>query len=125
MAKNKDLQPWLSYFRMLQQYQEKGFLEVTAGKNEAFVTAPALFALNDGDIQEQLANGAVADTARRIRAYAAWKSQQGEAYLDRNFALHVVKDTTPHDLLYTLLLSRRRVWWKPWRKSERMTVIEY
>lgn len=41
------------------------------------------------------------------------------------FAIHVVKDTQPHDLLYTILLSYRRRWWSLWKKSPHYEIINY
>jgi hypothetical protein len=103
--KHEDLQPWLDCFRMFQTYEQHGMLEIQSGKNEAYVTQPALHAMSEGDDpQEQLANGAVTDTVRRIRAYALWR---GDGILQQSFAVHVVKDTEPHDLIYTVLLSPR------------------
>lgn len=126
MATNNNLQPWLDYFTMLQQYERKGFLEVKPDNHEAYVTQPALFAMTDGDNPQEQMKGAVSDTVRNIRAYAAYLSRQsGMEYYDEPFAVHVVRDTYPHDLLYTLLLTRRRVWWKLWMKADCMEIINY
>jgi hypothetical protein len=63
--------------------------------------------------------------AQRIRAYAWWRSH-GEDYLAQPFALHVVKTDEPHDLLCTVLLTYRRVWWKLWLgKADKVEVISY
>lgn len=125
MARHKDLQPWLDYFELLRTYEQKGFLEMLPDKHEAYITQPALHAISDGDVEEQLSSGTVLVTARRIRTYAAWKSQHGGDYLSHPFALHVVGEEFPHDLLYTLLLTRRRVWWKFGFKAEHIEVIDY
>ena len=124
MKKNvKDLQPWLDYFEMLQQYEQRGFLDVQAKKHEAYVTQPALHAMTEGDDpQEQLRSGAIAKTVRRIRAFAGYKSQEEKDYLKQNFAVHVVQDTEPHDLLYTVLMSRRH--W-PLYPKDKIEVIDY
>ena len=124
--RNYDIQPWLDYFFMLRTYEKKGFLEVYTEKHEAYVTLSSLHAMSDGhDPQQQLQSGAVADTARRIRTYAAWRGQQGVTFLRAPFVLHVVKDQESHDLAYTMLLTRRRRWWKPWRLSEHTEVLTY
>ena len=126
MRKTKDLQPWLDYFKMLQTYEVKGFLEVKPDKHEAYITQPALFTLIPEDILAQKTDkGLVADVARRIRAYAGWKSQQGESYLYENFALHVVNDTEPHDLISTLLLKKPRQWFRHWHWMDKVEVISY
>ena len=134
MKKYKDLGPWLRYMDMLEVNEDKGYLEVLPAKGEAYITQPALFAIAGvGFSTRELGRGvemqhvmdSVGHTAMRIKAYAGWKSQEGKTFLDRPFALHVVKDTEPHDLLYTLLITRRRVWWKLWRKTDRIEVITY
>ena len=122
--RHRDLQPWLDYFKMLREYEQKGFLEVQTEKGEAYITQPALHAMSDGERPEkQLV--AIPQTAQRIRAYAAWKSQEGSDYLSKPFALHAVKDLHPHDLLYTILMIRRRKWWKLWRMTDCIEVIRY
>ncbi|MBQ8713081.1 MAG: hypothetical protein IJ551_09740 [Prevotella sp.] len=150
--KHNDLQPWLDYFQMLRTYEQKGLLEVQPEKGEAYVTQPALHALSDGDDPaEQLRSGAVADTLRRIRTYCAYRQAHArglqdfdprtanspdqplppvptdalQAILARPFALHVVKDEPPHDLLYTLLLTPTRSWRTAWRRKEKIEVIDY
>lgn len=125
MGKNKDLQPWLDYFEMLQTYERKGFLEVIPDKDEAYIVRSALYSLSGtGSTLDELARS-VPDTLGRIRAYACWKGQQGGDRLLRPFALHVVKEEQPHDLLHTFLLSRRRMWWKLWRKGDKIEIIDY
>lgn len=120
--KTVDLQPWLDYFEMLQAYEQKGFLEVNPSRNEAYVTNTALFAMSDDGSPRALA---VADTVRRLRAYAGWRSMQGKVYLEQPFAVHIVKDDEPHDLVFTLLVTRRRRWWCPWRRTDRIRTIKY
>ncbi len=88
MSKNKhpDLTPWLDYFKMLQRYEAKGFLEVKPAEHEAYITRAALLTLTptpalpegEGDAANNLLlqggqrGAALADTLRNIRAYAVW-----------------------------------------------------
>lgn len=129
--KHQDLQPWLDYFAILQTYEEKGYLEVTADRHEAFVTQAALLTLlgmdetasiEDITVRRRLTTAA-SDFLQRIRGYAGFRSQKGEQYLNENFALHIVKDDTPHDLICTILLTTRRNWLR--RKKEHIEVISY
>lgn len=126
--RKKNLQPWIDYFEMLHEYELKGYLEVQPAMHEAYVTLPALCTLStdrdDTAATVETAKNQV-KAARRIRAYAGWKSQEGASYLAGSFALHVVGDAAPHDLIYTLLMTRRRRWWKPWRKSDCLELIDY
>ena len=132
--RHQDLQPWLDYFKMLQTYEDKGYLEVKPEKHEAYITRAALLtlvpeALPDGPTlpQDKVVSGTtpIIGALQRIRAYAGWKSQQGGGYPKRPFALHAVSEDEPHDLLSTVLLTRRRVWWKPWSTAEHIEVITY
>lgn len=124
--KHKNLQPWLDYFKVLQQYQEKGFLEVKPKEHEAYITRAALYTLAGGDVNDNIKLlQEVAKVVRHIRTYCGWRQQDGYAYLKEPFVLHVVKEEYPHDLVYTLHLSRRRVWWKLWMKTDRIEVIDY
>lgn len=125
MKKTVDIQPWVDYFRMLMEYEEKGYLELRADKHEAFVTRAALHAMSDGDDPMEQLKKAVPDSAMRIRTYAGWKSQAGIGYMEKPFAVHVVKEEYPHDLLYTLLITRQRTWRSLWRDKERIEVIGY
>lgn len=121
-----DLQPWMDFFGMLRTYEEKGFLEVSPEKCEAYCTLPAVHALSEGDDPvRQIADGALLDTVRNIRMYAAWKSQEGEGFLSRPFALHVVGEDLPHDLLYTVLLTRHRPWWGLFGEKDKVHVFDY
>ena len=116
MGKNKDLQPWLDYFAMLRTFELKGFLEVKPDSHEAFVTQAALLVLlgmDEAALAEYLADqkwltAAATDLLQRIRGYAGFKSLQGKVYLEANFALHIVKDDQPHDLLCTILLTNEK-----------------
>lgn len=129
--KPTDLQPWLDYFKMLQTYERNGYLEVMPDKHEAFVTQAALLTLLGTDettLVEDLADQqrmltTTTDFLQRIRCYAGFKSQQGEQYLSENFALHIVKDEPPHDMLNTILLTKKQDWLR--REKEHIDVISY
>lgn len=109
--KHKDLQPWLDYFDMLAKHISAGFLEVNPTRHEAYITQPALYALTPGDDPSvQLATGAIATTARHLRTYAAWLSQEGEQYERQPFAVVVVQPEKPNDLLYIIVLTQKRNW---------------
>jgi hypothetical protein len=134
MRRHKDLQPWLDYFEMLRTYEEKGFLEVNTEKHEVFVTQPAMYTLAGctWDAHEQGISidvphflKSVCYLVRRLRVYAAWKSQEGPSYEDRPFALNVVKPDMPHDLMHTIVLTTRRRWWKLWMKHDSYEVVNY
>lgn len=125
MRKWKNLQPWLDYFKMLHTYEEKGLLETKPADMEAYITRPALFSLSGGGTDRLAIVSGALKVLKRLRAYCGWKSQKGAGVLDVPFALHVVKETDPHDLLFTLVLVRRRVWWKLWMKADTVEVISY
>lgn len=126
MSKHKDLHPWLDYFEMLHQYEQQGFLEMKQDKHEAYVTRAALHAMTPGDNPVQQIENDIFETVRRLRAYAAYISlRSGWDYNNAPFAIHVVQEEPPHDLLYTLLLTRRRRWFSPWKKSDCIEVISY
>lgn len=157
MSKNKhqDLQPWLDYFKMLQQYEAKGFLQMNPKEHEAYVTRAALLTLagiDAEDVQSAAISSqpkALADTLSRLRAYAAYRSAPAvgqqhpadmndptaplpaipeaelTAYLSQPFAVHVVKEDYPHDLLLTLLLQQKRSWRTAWRTVDTIEVIDY
>lgn len=138
MSKRKSLQPWLDYFDMLYTYEQKGYLEVKPDKHEAYITRVALCTLSPTPALPEGEGGAidtrVLDTARRLRTYAAYLSavSVGAKYpaelsdegvtappipaselkecMDHPFALHIVKEEPPHDVLCTLLLTRKRNW---------------
>lgn len=121
--KHSDISPFLEYFSMLSEYLDKGFLQIDVAKHEVFVTQPAIHALSPGnDPAEQLRNGAIARTALRLRAWAAWMSGEGNDYMKRNFSVHVVKDEEPHDLIFTLLFSQLR---GIFRTKPKVEVITY
>ena len=155
MSKNKhqDLQPWLDYFKMLQQYEAKGFLEIKPQEHEAYITRAALLTLANIDAEDVQSAAissqpeALADTLSRLRVYAAyrWAPAVGQqhpvdmndpasplpaipeaelmTYLSAPFAVHVVKEDYPHDLLLTLLLQQKRAWYG--RRKETIEAIDY
>jgi len=133
-ARVKNLQPWMDYFMMLQRYERDGFLQTEAEKHEAYLTRAALCTLAEGgkeaaapadmDYVAMLSRG-TPRVLRCIRTYAAWLSREGRDYLSRPFALHVVHEDGPHDLLYTIVLTGRRRWWMPWTWHDSMEVIVY
>lgn len=129
--KHKDLQPWLEYYSMLIQYERSGYLEMRDDRHEAYITRAALLTLSGYDTPEALRSpGAddaqrLADTVRHLRTYAAFRAQKGADYERKSFALHVVAEDAPHDLLFTVLIRQRRLWWKPWQRSEQIETISY
>ena len=121
--KHKDLQPWLDYFDMLRANVEPGLLQMSVVKHEAFVAQPGIHAMSEGDDPaKQIENGSLLQTAHRIFTYAAWLSGEGNGYRHKPFAVHVVKDTEPHDMIYTILFTSvfRFCRWK-----EKVEVINY
>ena len=127
MSKRKSLQPWLEYFDMLHTYEQKGYLEVKPEKHEAYITRAALCTLSPTPALPEGEGGAAdtrgLDTARRLRIYAAYRSSSDADYDKYAFALHVVKEEPPHDVLCTLLLTRKRNWLGI--RRERVEVINY
>ena len=154
-SKYQDLTPWLDYFKMLQRYEQKGFLEVKPKEHEAYITRAALLTLTPSPTLSEVnvdatANGkALADTLSHLRAYAAWHSanvvgqqhpadmndpaaeipvipiEELTAYFSQPFAVHVVKEEYPHDLLLTLLLQQKRSWRTAWRTVDTIETIDY
>ena len=131
--RKRDLQPWLDYFGLLRTYEEKGFLEVKPDRHEAYVTQAALMTLlgigdpvqtEDVGVQVRLVR-ASGEFLRRLRAYAAWRSTGGAGYLTWAFAMHIVKDDHQHDLMFTVVLSRRRTWRSLWMIRETFDIISY
>lgn len=126
MSKQKNLQPWLDYFRMLQTYEQKGFLEVQADKHEAYITRAALLTLLGTDettLADQRMLTTITDFLLRIRGYAGFKSQKGEQYISANFALHMVSEDATHAPLCTILLSTKHN--RLGRESNHIDVISY
>lgn len=142
-TKYRNLQPWLDYFRMLQEYERNGYLEIgrhdkatdSTVTNEAYVTRSALMTLTGVTPEPDDYPGEnktwwrmlkeIPKVMRRIRTYAGWRSQEGESFLGRPFALNVVKDDEPHDLFCTIVLTTKRRWWKLWMKTDCFDVIPY
>lgn len=165
MTKKKtNLQPWLDYFKMLQRYEAKGFLEVKPQEHEAYITRAALLTLVPEDVssfkfqdsseptdskaaaaQLETLNLNLETCVSAIRAYAAYRwapavgqqhpidindpdaeipvipTEELTAYFSVPFAVHVVKEDYPHDLLLTLLLQQKR----SWRTVDTIEVIDY
>ena len=173
-SKHPDLTPWLDYFKMLQRYEQKGFLEIKPQEHEAYITRAALLTLvpeADGTVTDPAPNpaptgvgsgyrtdsidgqGAAAPLPSRggagvgsvtpsdaeliallsrLRAYAGWKAAAANSQLstlnsqlNTPFAVHVVKEDYPHDLLLTLLLQQKRSWRTAWRTVDTIEVIDY
>lgn len=136
MARTKNLQPWLDYFHMLRRYEHEGFLLMEAEKHEAYITRAALCTLSaegpvavsdgtDWTLAARRLMKNIPKVVRRIRSYAAWLSREGKDYLARPFALHVVHEDDQHDLLYTVIITSRRRWWKLWMWHDSYDVIRY
>lgn len=154
MAKKKDLQPFLNYFKMLETYIDKGFLEVIPDKREAYITRAAWMTLAEPGSPElavqgvfgyimylSAANEGLKDYDATMRVDPRGPASDGPVWLTseiqkraravteklkgKSFAIHVVAEEYPHDLLNTILLSRRRAWWKPFGTAERIDVITY
>lgn len=127
MSKRKSLQPWLDYFDMLHTYEQKGYLEVKPDKHESYITRAALRTLSPTPALPEGEGVAidtrVLDTARRLCTYATYRSASDADYDKYAFALHIVKEEPPHDVLCTLLLTRKRNWLGI--KRERVEVINY
>lgn len=114
------------YFEVVKTYEKKGFLELRTETHEAYITRAALYALSNSDVRNHAESPkAVFDTARYIRMYAAWRSQNGQDYYLKPFAVNVVREDAPHDLLYTIFISLRRRWWWPFRKTVCFDIIKY
>ena len=117
---------WLDYFELLKTYEQKGLLEIQTDYHEAYITRAALYALANADeCKSTRRQKVIFETARHFHTYAAWKSQQGSGYFNQPFAVNVVHEDMPHDLLYTIFISfRRRLWW-PFRKTACFNIIHY
>ena len=130
--KKNNLQPWLDYFEMLHTYEQSGYLQMEAEKHEAYVTRSSLHTLTgEKDTQPTTTDDSIrrirayAAVIRRLRTYAAFLSTHGKDYLKHPFAVHLVKDDAPHDLLCAILLEKRLRWWSLWMKVDSFEVIEY
>lgn len=123
--KHQDLQPWLDYFRMLHKYERKGFLEMKPEEHEAYITRAAFCTLVPAALLKEKNVGVIGDTARRIRAYAGFKAQEGVGYLDESFAVNVLKEEEPFDPLFTIVIREKRSWWRRlWPMSD-IEVVTY
>lgn len=121
--KHNDLKPWLAVFDMIGAYVKLGYLQVSVAKHEAYIAQYAIHALSEGDdAKKQIEDGSVIATAGRIRNYVAWLSGEGMAYLQTNFAVHVVKSDEPHDLVCTFVFMRKLRFFK-WK--DKVDVITY
>lgn len=133
MGKVRNLQPWLDYFEMLHTYEYKGYIELSKEGGEAFVTEAALMTLSNADrpefdnpkLEAVRRVRAYKDVARRIHAYTVWKLRRDYDYIKEPFALHVVMDKEPHDMMATFLITRRRRWWWPFIKMEHFDITTY
>lgn len=153
--KRTNLQPWLDYFKMLQQYEQKGFLQMNPAEHEAYITRAALLTLANIDavdiqpVTSSLSDEKLIDLISILRAYAAyrWAPAVGQqhpadmndpdaeipvipieeltAYFSQPFAAHIVKEDYPHDLLLTLLLQQKHSWRTAWRTVDTIEVIDY
>ena len=43
----------------------------------------------------------------------------------RTFALHVVESNSPHNLIYTIVIQRKRHWWWPFNQMTDYNIISY
>ena len=152
--KARDLQPYLDYFGMLESYVRSGYIEVLLSAHEAYITLPALHTLAGTDIYgtKHDTAGKILDTARHIRAYAEYLNSAEDAYKkyakaielapdtpfttaanrkDKDkrhssaFALHVVADRHPHDLIFSVIIERKRRWWNMWKPTDEYEIINY
>ena len=131
--------PWMVYFEMLNAYERKGYLEVIPDKNETFVTRAALFSLSLCNEKADMSVKTMEETICRIRAHRVYRSQlerigksdlkedmgRRPLEIDRPFALYVVKEENPHDLICIILVTRRRKWYRFWQKTDCIRVVTY
>lgn len=108
----KDLQPYLDYFDVLRKYAEQGLLEVLPAAHEAYITAPALYALSyvddidklvkhvehTGNRFEQLRLNAklfqsLTATTNNIRIYADFLNANADGFKEYQEAAETAKDT--------------------------------
>ncbi len=115
----------IDYFDVLRAYERKSYLETHADKHSAYVTRVALCALTGSEAPDAQVREIVERTARYVRAWAAFKSGEGRAYEHTPFALHVMSDDEQPRVLFTVVLSQPRRWWRLWRRTEHLEVITY
>lgn len=140
-----DVQPWLEYFDMLQRHIESGYLDVNLKSHAAYITHTALHAISGTEnmvqlmeeyrkrkAKRELGNLAASmwfelrTTAKRIHTYYEYLATTLSVRVSKApFPVYVVADDYPHDLLYTILVTRRRLWWCPWRKKDVCEIITY
>lgn len=139
MARSRNLQPWLDYFDMLQQYCKDGFLLVDTENHEARITRVALFTVAGySDDPEALADRSPQAISRRlaamkfallrIRDYAAWLSREGKDYISRPFAIHAEEDSSsaePGRRRFTVVITTKRRWWKLWQWHDHLDITSY
>ena len=153
--KKNNLQPWLDYFKMLQRYEQKGFLQMNPKEHEAYITRAALLTLANIDavdiqpVTSPLSDEELIDLISSLHAYAAyrWAPAVGQqhpvdmndpaaplpdipkaeltAYFSQPFATHIVKEDYPHDLLLTVLLQQKRSWRTAWQTVDTIEAIDY
>ena len=148
MRKKTNLQPLIDYIKMLRKYEECNYLEMAADKHEAYITQPALLTLSTFDTPKVNVDNQL-DVASNIRDYAAYiaayqlglENYQPENVMDpekdlvkipkkqlmeyyfKTFALHVVKPDSPHDPMYSILLTRKR--WLGLVVRDYVEVVDY
>lgn len=122
--KHSDFQPLLDYFRMLRRYEQKGYIEAKPQEHEAYITAAALLTLVPTEVAQHPDQHMPA-IVKRLRAWCAFRLLEGEGYLQQPFAVHVVGDEHPHDLLSTILVRPSRHWHNFWRRADDFSVINY
>lgn len=104
--KHKNLQPWLSYFDLLAECVESGYLQLDVMKHECYITQPAIHAISKGDDpMVQIYDGSIGVTANRLRTYAGWLSCEGKDYVRKPFAVHIVEPDGKNEPICTILLS--------------------
>ena len=130
--KHTDLSPLLDYFDMLRRYEQKGYIEVKDDDHEAYITQAAFATLlpshEDTPEAQRALGAAVSSTVQNIRYLAAYRAaaKRGlDDYTTQPFSLHIVGDEPPHDLVTTILLTRRRAARALWMKREHIDVINY
>ena len=150
MSQTNNIGPYIElFYDLYPSYVQSGYLEPHPEACEAYITDAALYTLVrsddsepspgavSGPTAEYLMHGRISRRtytrmlveARRIRGYCDFlNTREGikaEARQPGAFALHVVESKQNHDLLYTILLTRKRWWWWPWATLERANVITY
>lgn len=124
--KEKDLQPWYDFFDLLRNYVKKGLMEIKDDCQEAYITEAALYALSPENAQDESSMAKAAlQTAWYISIYAGWLSMEGRSRAGKTFALHVVGNEAPHDIVCSILVTERRRWWNLWQRKQEYEIITY